>query len=69
MQSYALSYKYDPVLNKYVNRITDSFDLESVAQYDPKFDVPTETMDASGNTTKYTYDAKGRVISILGPKE
>jgi len=68
-QSYSLNYKYDPVLNKYVERITDSFNLESVAQYDPKFDVVTETMDASGNTTKYTYDAKGRIISILAPKE
>lgn len=68
-ESYSITYEYDATLNKYVTRTRDSFDIESFANYDPKFDAITESIDTGGNTTKYTYDAKGRIISILAPYE
>lgn len=65
---YKLTYEYDP-LGKYVTKVTDSFGVYSSALYDPAWDAILESTDAAGNKMKYTYDALGRITSILGPKE
>ena len=38
-------------------------------EYDYRFGVPVKTTDRNGESMLYTLDAKGRTISILGPKE
>lgn len=65
---YNLTYTYD-ALGKYVTSIKDSFDLMSSAVYDPRWDVILEAKDASGNKIVYSYDSRGRIASILAPKE
>lgn len=64
-----LNYKYDGDTHKYVVNINDMLGYESLAEYDPQFDVITMMKDVSGNITQYTYDSKGRISSILAPKE
>ncbi len=69
-QRYSLTYSYDVELNKYVRAVRDdSFGLESYKIYDPLFDVVTQATDVSGNSIKYEYDSRGRLISVLSPKE
>ncbi len=67
--NYKLTYNYDTTLNKYVANTQDSFNVTSSALYDPLFDAVLEATDTSGNKMKYSYDAKGRIKSILAPKE
>ena len=38
-------------------------------EYDYRFGAPVKTTDRNGESMLYTLDAKGRTISILGPKE
>lgn len=66
---YSLQYKYDPDTHKYAVVTHDIFGYESSSEYDPKFDVVTRATDVSGNAREYEYDAKGRIIRILAPKE
>lgn len=68
-QQYELRYEYDNILNKYVTIVSDSFDMVSSSDYDARFDVITASTDTAGNVIKYSYDEKGRIISVLGPKE
>nr|WP_314493604.1 RHS repeat-associated core domain-containing protein [uncultured Chryseobacterium sp.] len=68
-QQYVLTYDYNTAPYKYPVRVGDSFGIESFAEYDPRFDVPTKTIDTGGNITEYSYDAKGRISSILAPYE
>ncbi len=68
-QRYKLTYTYDSQLSKYVTQVTDVFGITSSSVYNPMFDAITESTDVSGSKMKYTYDAKGRLKSILGPKE
>lgn len=65
---YNLAYEYD-ALGKYVTSVTDSFGLISSAVYDPRWDAVLEATDISGNIISYTYDSRGRIESILAPKE
>ncbi|KQR90441.1 hypothetical protein ASG01_15110 [Chryseobacterium sp. Leaf180] len=67
--NYTVTYQYDSVLHKYVTLTQDSFDVRSSATYDPLFDAITEAIDTSDNIMRYSYDAKGRLKSILAPKE
>jgi len=66
---YTLNYDYDSDMHKYVVNVNDISGYSSSSEYDPKFDVVTQTTDVSGNTTEYEYDQKGRIIKILAPKE
>ncbi|MDH6252850.1 RHS repeat-associated protein [Chryseobacterium sp. H1D6B] len=69
-ERYSLSYTYDTDLQKYVTAVNDnSFGLYSYSTYDPMFDTLTESIDVNGNTTKYEYDSRGRLTSVLAPKE
>ena len=68
-QRYRLDYLYDPTVATHVSRITDSFELFSTADYDPRFGKPTTTTDINGKKTTYAYDTVGRVDTIVGPYE
>ncbi|MDQ1097185.1 RHS repeat-associated core domain-containing protein [Chryseobacterium camelliae] len=65
---YALTYDYD-ASGKYVLKVTDSFQVVSSATYDPKWDAVLEATDTGGSKIKYSYDAMGRITTVLGPKE
>jgi len=65
---YNLRYTYD-ITGKYVASVTDSFGLTSSTVYDPRWDAVLEAKDAAGNKIIYSYDARGRISSILAPKE
>jgi RHS repeat-associated protein len=62
-------YVYDVDNNKYVVKITDSFNYTSSAIYDPKFDKILETVDLTANKMQYTYDTFGRNNIVRGPNE
>ncbi|SEW27959.1 RHS repeat-associated core domain-containing protein [Chryseobacterium wanjuense] len=66
---YSLTYDYDTTLNKYITKVTDSFDVESSSTYDPSWDALLTSTDVTGNQMTYTYDSMGRLTSILAPKE
>ena len=70
-EEYRVRYTYDNVQHKYVTEVSDDgiFGLSSKSEYDPKFDAVLESEDVTGNKIRYWYDAKGRPIRILGPKE
>jgi RHS repeat-associated protein len=65
----AYEYTYDGVDNKYVEVITDEYGYTSYNYYDPKYDKITETIDITGNTSQYTYDSFGRLVTVIGPNE
>ncbi|WP_185116306.1 SpvB/TcaC N-terminal domain-containing protein [Chryseobacterium sp. Leaf201] len=66
---YSLEYKYDSEMYKYPVQVTDVMGYYSTSEYDPRFDVVISATDNSGNTTQYEYDAKGRLLRIIAPKE
>jgi YD repeat-containing protein len=68
-QRYRLDYLYDPTVDTYVARITDSFGLFSTAEYDLRFGKPMTTTDINGQRTTYAYDVVGRIDTIVGPYE
>ncbi|MBW8361339.1 MAG: hypothetical protein K0M56_04030 [Kaistella sp.] len=69
-QRYFLNYTYSPqYYSKYVTEITDYFGATSSAEYDTQVDLPTKTIDVTGNETLYNYDQYGRANWIRGPKE
>ena len=64
-----LSYQYNPETHSHITKIKDHFGYENTMEYDCRFGVPIKTTDRNGESMLYTLDAKGRTISILGPKE
>ncbi|KGO87064.1 hypothetical protein Q765_07580 [Flavobacterium rivuli WB 3.3-2 = DSM 21788] len=69
------NYNYDTVENKYLTKVVDGFNyasstpFESSSTYDYNFDKVLVSTDISGNKMEYTYDASGRLKTILAPKE
>jgi RHS repeat-associated protein len=68
-QRYRLDYVYDATVDTHVARITDSFGLFSTADYDLRFGQPTTIVDVNGQRTTNTYDAVGRIDTVVGPYE
>jgi RHS repeat-associated protein len=68
-QRYRLDYLYDPTVDTYVTRITDSFGLFSSAEYDLRFGRHTVSTDTNGQRTTYAYDPAGRIDTAVGPYE
>ena len=66
---YQLTYEYDPFVQTYVTRITDSFGYSSTAVYNYKYGAVESTVDLNGNKIAYIYDMFGRLTSVTGPNE
>jgi RHS repeat-associated protein len=64
-----INYQYDTEVHTYPIQASNSFGYTSTAQYNYKFGKPLETVDISGNKMQYTYDRRGRISTILAPKE
>ncbi|MBK6354990.1 MAG: hypothetical protein IPF46_16745 [Saprospiraceae bacterium] len=57
---------------QFITGINNTYNGEvysSSAEYDLKFGVMTLSTDITGNEMTYTYDPKGRVLQIKGPKD
>jgi RHS repeat-associated protein len=68
-QRYRLDYLYDTTVHTHVNSITDSFGLQSTADYDFRFGASTQSVDLNGNELKQSYDEFGRLQDVTGPYE
>jgi RHS repeat-associated protein len=68
-QRYRLDYTYDGVVGQYVESITDSFGLRSTASYNLKFGLVESTTDFNNQVIRNSYDAKGRLDTVVGPYE
>ena len=64
-----LNYQYNPETHSHITKIKDHFGYENTMEYDYRFGALVKTTDRNGESMLYTLDAKGRTISILGPKE
>ncbi len=61
--------KYDEVQQLYPIEVSDSYGFTSKTQYHELFCLPTQQTNINGSTVTYTYDSKGRLSSLLAPKE
>jgi RHS repeat-associated protein len=68
-QRYQLTYEYDPAVQTYITKTTDSFGYVSTATYNLKYGELATALDTNSNPTSYAYDAFGRLISVSGPYE
>ena len=68
-QRYRLEYVYDSTVDTYVESITDSFGLQSTSTHDFKFGVEDSTTDFNDQVIRNTYDAVGRLDTVVGPYE
>lgn len=66
-QRYATTYEYDPTVQTYVTKVTDSLGHQSTSGYDFKYGLGTNNVDANGNATTHVYDGFGRLIEVRGP--
>ncbi|MDO5615204.1 MAG: SpvB/TcaC N-terminal domain-containing protein, partial [Cruoricaptor ignavus] len=64
-----LKYQYDEDNHSHIVKITDQFGYENTIEYDYRYNTPTQQTDRNGQTIHYTLDDKGRISSILAPKE
>ena len=61
--------KYDDVQQLYPIEVSDSYGFTSKTHYHELFCLPTQQTNINGSTVTYTYDSKGRLSSLLAPKE
>ncbi len=66
-QRYQRLYAYDPDVRTHVTRVADSFGYASTAAYDPRWGLPTESVDINNQKISTSYDAKGRITDYTGP--
>ncbi|MEN2436666.1 SpvB/TcaC N-terminal domain-containing protein [Weeksellaceae bacterium A-14] len=63
------TYTYDDNFFTYPVEVKDAFGYSSTTEYDLRFGVPIRTIDMNLQPTEYTYDAKGRLLTVTGPYE
>ena len=68
-QRMVISYTYDSIVHTYPVKTRNSFGYQSTATYDYKWGKPLVVTDISGNSMAYTYDSRGRLKTLTGPKE
>ncbi|RIK37697.1 MAG: hypothetical protein DCC55_23470, partial [Chloroflexi bacterium] len=66
---YCVDYVYDAHRFTAISQVTDNHGVTASATYDPFTGRLASRTDASGNLTTYTYDAQGRLASIVTPRE
>ena len=63
-------YRYEPVMNMYVERISDAFDYRSeVENFDYRYGVGLRHKDLNNYYSETQIDNMGRIISVRGPNE
>jgi RHS repeat-associated protein len=68
-QRYARSYTYDPVLNTYPAKATNSFGESCTFEYDYSRGLCTKQTDPNGNYLVTEYDWLGRPVKVRAPQE
>lgn len=68
-QRLSLEYGYDPHVQTYVEKISNSYGYTSTATYNLSFGKLISTTDLNKNETRYELDNLGRVTKIAGPHE
>ncbi len=68
-QRYWTQYTYEPDLHTYVCEITNPFRQTTFTQYDYRWGLPTLTVDPAGMPMRYTYDYRGRLLTVTAPRE
>ncbi len=68
-QRYARSYTYDPVLNTYPAKATNSFGESCTFEYDYSRGLCTKQTDPNGNQIVTEYDWLGRPVKVRAPQE
>jgi len=68
-QRHQLSYEYDPTVQTYVQKVTDSYGLVSTSTHDLRYGTMSSATDPNNNRTTYVYDDIGRMTSVTGPYE
>jgi RHS repeat-associated protein len=61
------TFHYDAVAHAYPVEVRDSFGYVTSYTYDLKYGELAQTTDENGNTVRRTYDAFGRLASVVGP--
>ena len=64
-----LDYVYDTIVGVHVTRVTDHFGHISTADYNFKQALVTISTDRNGQIVTNTYDAFGRLATVVGPYE
>ena len=68
-QKATLRIEYDSLTHSLPIRVTNQWGQTLSTQYHPYWQVPTCITDAAGNNVYYTYDAYGRLTSVIAPNE
>ena len=66
---YCVDYEYDAHRFTAIGQVTDNHGVTAGATYDPFTGRLASRTDENGNVTTYTYDAPGRLASIVAPRE
>lgn len=68
-QKATLRIEYDSLTHSLPVRVTNQWGQTCSTMYHPYWQVPTCITDATGNSIHYTYDAYGRLTSVIAPNE
>ena len=68
-QKATLRIEYDSLTHSLPVRVTNQWGQTCSTLYHPYWQVPTCITDATGNSIHYTYDAYGRLTSVIAPNE
>jgi RHS repeat-associated protein len=63
------TYTYDPVAQIWPAQVTDSFGYTTAYSWNLLYGKPAATVDENGQTVARTYDAFGRLASVIGPND
>ncbi len=62
-------YTYDEDNHTFIEEVNDAFGYSSSSEYDYHFGAVLSTTDLNNHTTNFSYDSKGRLTQVTGPKE
>ena len=68
-QRLSYSYQYDPEVNTYITRVSDSYGYFSSLAYDLRFGLVLSVTDLNNQKTIYAIDDAGRITTVTGPME
>lgn len=68
-QRMTLEYLFDNENHQYTTEIKDAFGYQNKMEYDYRFGIPLKTTDRNDQSTLYTIDTKGRILTIKAPYE
>jgi RHS repeat-associated protein len=63
------AYEFDSVVHSFVKKVSDAYGYVSSTVYDYKWGMPIESIDMNNEKMRYTYDIRGRMLTVIGPHE